>query len=163
MNKRIIYFIGFLICTTLLGFAYYLQYVKNINPCLLCIMQRLGYFLLAIICLAATLHNPRKIGQYIYAILGMLAALFGGNFALRQIILQNLPAGKVPACAPSLNFMVHHFPLKQTLQNLFYGSGDCAAVHWKFFGLSLAWWSLLFFIVFFIAAAMLLFNRKQRA
>lgn len=159
MNKRYLYFIGFLICTALLAIVYYLQYVKNIHPCLLCIVQRAAYFMLAIICLIATLHNPRKTGQRIYAILLILASLFGGNFALRQLILQHLPPGSVPSCAPSINFMLHNFPLNKTLQTLFYGSGDCALIHWKFFGLSLAWWSLFFFIFFFIASLILLFKK----
>ncbi len=159
MNRRYIYLIGFLICIVLLSIVYYLQYVKDVNPCLLCIIQRVAYFALAIIFLAATLHNPRIIGQRIYAILIMLASLFGGNFALRQLILQHLPPDEVPACAPSLNFMLHNFPLNKTLQTLFYGSGDCAVIHWKFFGLSLAWWSLFFFIFFFISGLILLFKK----
>jgi len=161
MNKRFIYFIGFLICAAVIAAVYYLQYAKGVKPCPLCIAQRFAYYIIAIIFLIASLHNPRKLGQRLYAILIIIFSLIGGNFALRQILLQHLPPGEAPACAPSLNFMLHNFPLHQTLKVLFYGSGDCAVVHWTFFGFSLAWWSLLFFIIFFLSAIVSLFKAKN--
>ena len=160
MKKRFIYFIGFLICALLIAMVYYLQYSKGIQPCLLCIIQRVAYYLLGIICLIATLHNPRYIGQCVYAILLVIISLLGGFFALRQILLQHLPSGEAPPCAPSLNFMLQNFPLHQTLKVLFYGSGDCAAIHWTFLGFSLAWWSLLFFIIFIVGSVITLYKTK---
>jgi len=58
----------------------------------------------------------------------------------------------VPACGPDLFYMLDNFPLGRTLQLLLRGSGQCAEVHWRFLGLSIAEWSLVWFTAFALAA-----------
>jgi disulfide bond formation protein DsbB len=55
--------------------------------------------------------------------------------------------------------MLDNFPIARTLQMLLRGSGQCAEVHWRFLGLSIAEWSLLWFAAF-AAAALYLALRK---
>ena len=160
MRNQYIYIIGFLLCLLLLSEAYYLQYVKNILPCLLCIMQRLVYYILAVIFLIATVHNPYKLGQRVYATLIFSSALIGAGFSLRQIYLQQLPFEKAPPCTPSLNFMLHNFPLQRVIKALFYGSGNCTVVHTRILRWDLAEWSLLFFVIFTIIAIVLFLKTK---
>jgi disulfide bond formation protein DsbB len=93
------------------------------------------------------MHGPRGWGASLYAALISFFALGGAATAGRQVWLQHLPADKVPQCGPDLFFMMENFPLARTLEKLFYGSGECAAVDWKFLGLSIAGWSLVWFIV----------------
>jgi disulfide bond formation protein DsbB len=76
--------------------------------------------------------------------------------------LQHLPADKVPQCGPDLFFMLNNLPLSRTLEKLFYGSGECAAVDWKFLGLSIAGWSLVWFIALAIGAATLAVSQLRR-
>ena len=151
--RRYIYLLGFIVCTALLGTVYYFQYAKHIPPCPLCIMQRFAYYLFGLTCLIAYIHNPQRIGQRIYLSFLFAFTVFGASNAARQVYLQHLPAGQAPACAPSLNFMLHNFPFSETLKVLFYGSGDCAIVHWSFLTLSMATWSLLFLLLFVIVSA----------
>jgi disulfide bond formation protein DsbB len=125
-------------------------------------MQRLAYYLLGLTCLIAVLQNPNKLGQRVYAVLLLIFSTFGAGIAIRQLYLQSLPFGQAPACAPSLNFMLKNFPLHETLKSLFYGSGDCAIVHWQLFGLSMAAWSLIFLICFFIAGLFLLVKTRSK-
>jgi disulfide bond formation protein DsbB len=151
-NPRLAFGLGVLVCIALLAFAYYLQYVKGLEPCPLCMVQR-GFFyaVLALFVLAA-IHGPRRGGALVYAVLITLFALGGTAAAGRQVWLQHLPADKVPQCGPDLFFMLENFPLGRTLEKLFYGSGECAAVDWKFLGLSIAGWSLVWFIALAIYA-----------
>ena len=162
MNQRKYYLLGLLVCVLLLGTVYYFQYAQNMTPCPLCIMQRLAFYLLGITCLIAACHKPKITGQRVYAILVLLFATFGSGIAIRQLYLQSLPFGQAPACAPSLNFMLQNFPLHETLKALFYGSGDCAVVHWSFWGLSMAAWSLIFLLGFFVAGWVHLFRAKTK-
>lgn len=150
--RRYMFLVGFLLSVALLATAYYFEYGLKIKPCPLCIMQRLCYYLIAIISLVAFWHNPKIIARRIYLGFIALFALCGAGFAIRQIYLQHLPAGQAPPCAPGLNFMLQNFPLHQTLDVLFNGSGDCAKVHWTFLGLAMSEWSLLFLLSFVIAA-----------
>jgi disulfide bond formation protein DsbB len=139
-SPRVAFGLGAAVCIGLLAFAYYLQYVKGLEPCPLCMVQR-GFFyaVLALFVLAA-IHGPRGRGVWIYAALIALFALGGAAAASRQLWLQHLPPDKVPQCGPDLFFMLENFPLARTLEKLFYGTGECAAVDWKFLGLSIAGW-----------------------
>ena len=158
MNRKL-YLTGFLISAALLATVYYFEYVKGLQPCPLCIMQRIAFFGNALTALVAFLHHPAKCVRRIYCCILSLFALFGAVMASRQIYLQHLPLGQAPPCAPGLNFMLQHFPLHQTLQVLFYGSGDCAQVHWKFLGLAMPEWSLLFLIGFFLSAIIIAWKK----
>src|ERR1043165_2281991 len=65
----------------LLGFGFYLQYVKGLEPCPLCLVQR-GFFVAVMaVCLIAALHRPRRAGAAVYAVLAALFALGGAAVA----------------------------------------------------------------------------------
>lgn len=161
--KRTVYFIGFFICAALLISAYYFQYARGIAPCPLCIMQRIAFFLIGLTFLLAFIHNPnnKKI-QFRYLLALLVFILFGLIIAMRQVYLQHLPIGSVSACTPGLNFMLQNFPIHETLRLLFYGGGDCAIVHWRFIGLSMAEWALICFSGFLIAAIYCLIKRNKK-
>lgn len=145
MNPRLLYAAPALACAGLLAFGYYLQYFQNQDPCPLCLVQR-GFFygVLAVSALAA-LHFPGRGGRRAYCAAAFVLAAGGFGVAARQVWLQHLPPDQVPACGPDLFFMMENFPLSRTLEKLFMGSGQCAEVHWKFLGLSIAEWSLAWF------------------
>jgi disulfide bond formation protein DsbB len=146
MNRRLPFVIPVAICGALLGYGYFLQYAQGLEPCPLCMVQRLFFYLLAAVCLIAALHGPARAGSIVYGILAALFALGGAATAGRQVWLQHLPADKVPQCGPDLMYMLENLPLARTLEKLVQGSGECAKVDWTFLGLSIAEWSLLCFI-----------------
>jgi protein dithiol:quinone oxidoreductase len=153
--------LGAAVCAGLMAFAYYLQYVKGLQPCPLCMVQR-GFFyaLLALFVLAA-LHGPGRTGAIVYSSLIALFGLGGATAAGRQVWLQHLPPDKVPQCGPDLAFMLENFPLSRTLEKLFYGTGECAVVDWTFLGLSIAGWSLVWFIALALYAVWLAARRPR--
>ena len=146
MNQRIYFAAPAVIIASLLGYGYYLQYVQGLEPCPLCMVQRAFFYLLIAVFLVAALHAPQRVGAWIYAGFVVLFAAAGAATAGRQVWLQHLPADKVPQCGPDLFFMLENMPLSRTLQKLIQGSGECAAVDWKFLGLSIAGWALVWFI-----------------
>lgn len=145
-----------LICAGLLGFGYYLQYVTGVEPCPLCIMQRLAFFVLLVVSLIAAVHAPDVSGVRVYAGLGLLITIIGGAIAGRQIWLQHLPPEQVPQCGPGLEYMLDAFPLLETLRMILTGSGECAEVDWTYLGLSIAEWSLGWFVLLGIVCLYLL-------
>src|SRR4051812_50062588 len=67
------FFLAALVCALLLGFGFYLQYAKGLEPCPLCLVQR-GFFMAVMgVCLVAPLHPPRPAGAGPY---GGLAGFF---------------------------------------------------------------------------------------
>jgi disulfide bond formation protein DsbB len=163
MRSRTAYGIGALVCIALLGYAYYLQYVEHLEPCPLCMVQRAFFYAVLALFVLAAIHAPRGWGARVYSGLITLFALGGAAAAGRQVWLQHLPPDKVPQCGPDLFFMLENFPLARTLEKLFYGSGECAAVDWKFLGLSIAGWSLVWFIALAIYAWFAARQRRARA
>lgn len=138
-------------CVGLLAYGYYLQYFQDLEPCPMCIFQRLCYMGLALTAVVGAVHGPRGNGVYGYlALLGVFSAI-GAAIAARQTWLQHLPPELVPECGPGLEFMLEMYPLLETLERALKGTGDCAEVSWRFLGLSIAEWSLVCFIAILLA------------
>jgi disulfide bond formation protein DsbB len=135
--------VGFAVCAGLIAYAYYAQLVMHLEPCPLCIFQRVGTFFLGIFFLAAALHDGGLWARRSYASLIVLAALATAGVALRHLYVQSLPEGSVPACGASLDFMLKVFSLSQVLVKVLTGSGECAKVTWSFLGLSMPGWVLI--------------------
>ena len=149
-------------CTALLAFGYYLQFVQGLEPCPLCIFQRVAYLVVAAVAGIAALHGPAVGGTRAYAGVIALASLIGGGIAARQTWLQHLPADRIPECGPGLEFMLEVYPLLEVIQRAFTASGECAEVQWRFLGLSIAEWSLLWFAALTIAALWLAVSGATR-
>jgi len=64
LNTRLWFFLGFLGCCSLLGFGAFLQFVEELEPCPLCISQRLAIMATGLLFLTAAIHNR---GVKIYA------------------------------------------------------------------------------------------------
>lgn len=144
-NLRQTNLIVFLGCAGLILTGIYMQHVMGLEPCALCITQRVFIIAVGVVGLVAFMHNPQRLGSRVYAGLGVLAAVIGGGFSSRQIWLQSLPADQVPACGPGLNYILETFPLRQALEVLLRGDGNCAEVVWTFLGISIPGWTLVAF------------------
>jgi protein dithiol:quinone oxidoreductase len=146
-TPRVMFGAGAVVCAALLAFGYYLQYVQGLEPCPLCMVQRVFFYLVLVTLTVGALHGPSSsLGMKIYGSVAALFALGGAAVATRQVWLQHLPADKVPQCGPDLAYMLQNFPLSRTLEKLFTGTGECAVVDWSFLGLSIAGWSLVWFV-----------------
>lgn len=131
---------GFLACTGMMGFALYAEHVLLLEPCPLCIFQRVAVISLGLAFLAALVQAPTGWGRYVYAVLILAAAGGGAAVAGWHYRLQNLPADEVPGCGPGLDYILDAFPLTEALRMVFTGSGECADVSWSFLGLSMPAW-----------------------
>ncbi len=119
----------------------------QLNPCPLCVFQRVGLIGLGIISLIAFLHNPASNGfKRFYAFLGSLSILWSAGVAARHVWLQSLPPDQVPSCGPGLDYWLDTLPLRAVFEQVLTGSGECALVDWTFLGQSLPVWSLVFFV-----------------
>jgi disulfide bond formation protein DsbB len=134
--------LGFAACAGLLAYAYYAQVVLHLEPCPLCIFQRVGVFAMSLVFLIAAAHDPVGWARRVYASLLAVSALATIGVAARQLYIQSLPEGSVPACGASLDFMLKVFSLSEVLVKVLTGSGECAKVTWTFLGLAMPGWVL---------------------
>ena len=145
ITPRAWYIFVVICCASLLGFALYNQYVDYLDPCPLCVFQRLVFIWMGAFALLAAIHNPGRTGLQIYAWLVAAGATLGASMAGRHIWLQSLPADEVPECGPGLNYMLDNFPLTEVLASVLRGSGSCAEVIWSFMGMSMPMWTLFWY------------------
>lgn len=143
----------------LLAYAFYSQFAQNLEPCPLCIFQRIALIGVFIVSLVAALHNPALSGRRAYGTLAALAAGAGFAVAARHVWIQHLPPDELPPCGPGLGYMLDTFPISKTLKMAFTGSGECARVDWTLLGLSMPEWNLILFTVLFFGALWYGFRR----
>ena len=145
-GKRQLNLLGFAACAGLMAFALYAQYQLFLDPCPLCVFQRMAIIGIGVLCLIAALHNPDVWGGRAYALLIGLVASAGAAVASRHVWLQNLPIDELPTCGPGFNYIIESFPLAEALSMIFQGSGECAEIHWQFLGLTMPAWLLIWFV-----------------
>lgn len=124
----------------------YFQEHLGLEPCYLCITQRVFVAIVGIIFLCAAIHNPNPRGQKIYAGLGLVGAIGGSYFSAKQLWLQNLPEDNIPTCGPPVDYLFDVFPASEVITMLIRGDGNCAKVQWELLGVSMPGWVLLMFV-----------------
>lgn len=149
-STRQLFLLALLGCFGLLASALYLEHVVGLVPCPLCHVQRAAVLLFAVVCLLATVHNPARCGQRIYAFFASLAAILGIATAGRQIWLQGLPEDQLPSCLPPFEFMLEMFPLQEIISKMLHGTADCAAIDWTLLGFNIAELSIVSFSMMLI-------------
>lgn len=143
LARRPLNFLGFLLCAGLIAYALYAQFKLGLEPCPLCIFQRIGIIALGAVFLIAALHDPRGWGTRIYAVLIAIAALATLAVAARQLYIQHLPPGSIPSCGAPLSMMMQFMPLTTVIRKVLTGSGECGVVNWTFLGLAMPAWVLI--------------------
>jgi len=61
-RPRIWFLLVALFCAALLGYALYVQHADFLDPCPLCILQRVAFMWIGSVALLAAIHNPGKVG-----------------------------------------------------------------------------------------------------
>ena len=135
--------LGVLLCAAMLAFAFYSQYMLHLEPCPLCMFQRVAVVGVGIAFLAAALHDPAAMGARIYGVLIAAIALVGIGVAIRHVWIQAQPPGTVAACGAGLSYMMQVLPITEVIAKVLKGSGECSKVDWTFLGLSMPWWVLI--------------------
>jgi|TARA_B110000240_G_scaffold195807_1_gene246264 disulfide bond formation protein DsbB len=129
-----------------MGIALFMEHAMGLEPCPLCILQRVTVIVTGLVTLVAALHHPGVRGIRVYAIGAILAAVLGAALAIRQLWLQSLPKDQVPACGPGLDYLLEVLPLTEVLNMILTGDGSCAEIAWTLFGISIPGWTLVGFI-----------------
>ncbi len=156
--SRKLAFAGFLVCTGLIGFALYLQYVRNQDPCPLCMIQRIVFIAIGFVFLVAAIAGPRGLVRRILGGLNTLLALVGVGFASRHVWLQHNPPA-LDSCTADLFTQLERIPFAAVIQRAIAATGDCAKVDWTLFGLSIAEWSLVWFAILAVLSLAYLLRR----
>ena len=152
----------FLVLMSVIGMSFallFLQRYMGLSPRPLCIFQRLGLMVMGGFALMSALINPKSKAVKLTLWLGSLVGIiWSTGVAARHVWLQHLPADQVPSCGPGLDYWLDVLPMKQVLNEVLAGSGECASVDWTFLGLSIPEQSLILFSVLLIAHVLILWR-----
>jgi len=142
-DRRALNFLAALFCGLLMGYALYAQYGLGLEPCPLCMFQRVGVSALGIVFLLAALHHPRAFGARLYGLLIVLTAAAAAYVAGRHVWVQAQPPGTVAACGAPLDMMLDMFPLLEVVRKVLSGGGECGKIDWSLLGVTMPGWVLI--------------------
>ena len=145
----------------LLSFGYYLEIVKDLSPCLLCILQRYCYCGLIFFAATGLALKRFRTCRLITALLLTVISSLGLVLASRQVWLQRFSNQEALECLPSFDFLIQTLPWSQIIYKIYLGSSDCAEINWLFLGGSIAEWSTFCFLILLFACASLSFNLRR--
>ncbi len=146
LSGRTGYLLGFLASFGLVALALVIQTQYKLEPCPLCISQRMVFMGLGLGFLVAAIQNPKAWGRNVYAVLHVLTVIGGASVAIRHWYLQAHKGDIIADCGVGFDYMFQNFPLKKAFTLVFRGTGDCATIDWKLLGLTLPQLALIAFI-----------------
>ncbi len=160
LASRLAYFVGFFASFGLVALALVIQTQYKLEPCPLCISQRIVFMGLGVLFLIAAIHHPQKpVWVKLYALLQTLTALGGAGVAIRHWYLQVHKDEMLVDCGVGFDYMFDNFPLRKALTLVFRGTGDCATIDWTFLGLSIPQLALIAFLT--VAGYSVLLAKKR--
>ena len=160
-GKRIVLLLIFLICTTVIGYALYLQLVINLLPCPLCIAQRIAYWLVGLTAIFAFIHNPRGLGRKIYYSFITVFSLSGLILALHHSWIIRYPEAFQCGISAEEEFL-NGLSIANWWPSMFEANGDCADVKWEFMSLTIPNWSVIFFLLILITSVYILCTSRNQ-
>ena len=158
-SGKIGYLIGFAACFGIVITALVIQTVYKLEPCPLCITQRMFFMGLGVLFLIGAFIKQASLLQKIFTALQVLTALGGAGWAARHWYLQANKESMIADCGVGFDYMFDNFPLEKMFKLIFKGTGDCAAIDWTFLGLTLPQLGLISFVGLGIYAVWLGFKK----
>ncbi|CAN1515049.1 DsbB Disulfide bond formation protein DsbB [Methylophilaceae bacterium] len=140
------YLLGFVGSFGLVALALWIQTRYQLNPCPLCISQRMVFMGLGLLFLITAFVKANTLLSKFFTLLLVLTTLGGAGVAIRHWWLQAHRDSIIADCGVGFDYMFENFPLQKALTLVFRGTGDCAAIDWTFLGLSLPQMSLLAYL-----------------
>jgi len=133
--------------------ALYFQYVLNLEPCPLCVLQRIA-IIAAGIAAAGGLLVGAAFGQLVAGLMSLLFSLLGAGIAGWHSWLLAVPHEESLSCGRPFEWLHDDFPLAVWLPKIFAGKGDCMNLDWTLFGLAIPHLSLIAFAAMIVLTAL---------
>lgn len=154
MNSSIVYgkatLVAAMLTLVILAIALIMQYVFDLMPCPLCLVQRGVFVMIGAFALAEYFSQNKPLQRKVFALFTTLSSALGMAIAGRHIWLQNTPASEIPSCLPSLDYLVDTFNFTQIVKKVFQGSSECSEVSLTLLGLTIPQQTFILFALYFL-------------
>lgn len=149
---RLTCMLGFLAAIAALGAAYYMQHVEYLEPCPMCMLQRIVFMLMAVIFIMLWLFVPATIGRRIWAFVLIAIGGVGIALAYRHLQIMDMPSETLAAGCSTLgiatesSFWQAFFsqPI-QVITEAWQGGKSCAVKQYQW-GLLIPVWALIGYV-----------------
>ena len=154
-SSRTILLLIAIVSLGLIGEALYLQHVKDMLPCPLCVIQRYLFLAVAVFALGGALAGKVHLG----AGLGLLAALGGLGVVGKHLYVLAHPGF---SCGiDPMETVLNKIPTATMMPWAFRADGLCEAATDTLFGLNVPQWSAVWFVILTAALALVLARRSR--
>lgn len=138
--------------------ALFFQYIMKLDPCVMCVYERLAMLLLIMAGLVGAIQPKLLFIRLSGYFLWVLGAIWGLYLAIKHTGYQKpldlnadpFAGGGMASCESAPNFPFS-LPLDSWLPWLFEATGDCSEIAWQFLGYSMPQWLIVSFAVFCLA------------
>ena len=150
LSHRQAHLTAFVAAYFLVALAVFIQKKFNLEPCPLCVTQRIIFMVLGLLFLINAFIKPTYLIKKLSLVVLSITSITGMVFSFKHILIQSKAIQVPNACGVDLNYMFENFPFSKALNLLFKGTGDCSHIDWTLLGLTLPELALIGFVSFFI-------------
>lgn len=145
INKILLLFALFSFCS--LSFAYLSQYFFDLKPCILCLYQRIPFFIILIICIFSLFFSKDFVRKIVY-FLCLLMFFVNSAIAFYHFGVEKKVFQMTKNCKNDFENAKSIEELKVQIANA--DLSKCDEIQFSVFGFSMAGWNFLFSSIFFI-------------
>lgn len=155
-NYKLFFLYMLLLSIASLGFAYFVEFVIGVDPCILCLYQRIPYFILAIVSIGGlALSHYKCMVKLIILIFLSSTILAGYHTGVERGVIN--PTDR---CTHTNNMTVGA-SFDEMLEKLYSTPlADCSKPAFKMFGVSMTEWNLILSLCLFIMSIIIYCKRK---
>ncbi|EKT56269.1 disulfide bond formation protein B [Providencia sneebia DSM 19967] len=137
--------------------ALYFQHVMKMQPCVMCIYERIALFGIMIAGLIGAIAPRNMIIRWLAIIIWLYAAWRGLELAWEHTMIQLYPS-PFNTCDFFVNFP-EWLPLNQWVPAVFEATGDCSVRQWDFLGMDMPQWLIGVYAVYFIVGIIVVISQ----
>lgn len=159
--KRATWLLCILSAASLEAAALYFQHGMGLQPCVMCIYERLALFGVMFAGIIGTIAPKFFPLRWLALGVGLFSAIKGLTLAIKHTDYQLHPA-PWNKCSPFLDFP-ETLPLDKWLPSVFAAGGDCGKISWEFLGLIMPQWITIIFAIYTIILVLLVLAQFKRS
>lgn len=159
-SKRTGWFMLFLSAVALETTALYFQHGMNLQPCVMCIYERVALFGILFAGLFGMLAPSNMLLRLLSLLLGLGSAITGLLLADKHVSYQLHPS-PWNQCSSFADFP-SALPLDKWLPAVFNPTGSCSEISWQFLGFSMVQWLEVIFAFYTVLLALLLLSQFKK-
>ena len=152
---------GAILSFIMIGVALLIQLIYKLEPCPLCITQRIIFIAIGFIFLFFLFLKHSFLTRISHLLILASASTAGIIFSGRHIMIQENWITVPAECGIDLDYMFENFPLTQAMNLLFKGTGDCSSIDWSFIGITFPQLALMGYLIFLTIAIITFLKIKQ--